>query len=238
LICILTGKQGNTLIFHDHRHARPERATDELRLAARFAILGIAAALFSGCATLEKERERREALRKQAEERRLRAQGIIPVPGYEPARIHQDVLDTVNRSNSSIKISLGSQRAYLMAGGRVAVDTPVSTGKPSTPTPRGRFSVIAKELVHSSSTYGAFVDSQGRIVRGDVSTRKHRPPPGTRFAGAPMNYFLRLTRMGVGMHVGFLPGYPASHGCIRLPAETGPIFYEKSRIGTPVRIVR
>ena len=51
-----------------------------------------------------------------------------------------------------------------------------------------------------------------------------------------MRYFMRLTDSGVGMHVGILPGYPASHGCIRLPAEIAPLIYSKVKLGTPVTI--
>jgi lipoprotein-anchoring transpeptidase ErfK/SrfK len=61
-------------------------------------------------------------------------------------------------------------------------------------------------------------------------------PSGTRYRGAPMWWFMRLTNYGVGMHVGILPGYPASHGCIRLPADIAKMIYDKVRIGTRVVI--
>jgi lipoprotein-anchoring transpeptidase ErfK/SrfK len=51
-----------------------------------------------------------------------------------------------------------------------------------------------------------------------------------------MKYFCRLTGGGVGMHIGILPGYPASHGCVRLPAEIAPLIYKNVKVGTPVRI--
>jgi lipoprotein-anchoring transpeptidase ErfK/SrfK len=51
-----------------------------------------------------------------------------------------------------------------------------------------------------------------------------------------MKWFCRLTWNGVGMHVGILPGYPASHGCVRLPADIAPLIYQKVKIGTPVTI--
>ena len=54
--------------------------------------------------------------------------------------------------------------------------------------------------------------------------------------GAPMRYFCRLTDEGVGMHIGILPGYPASHGCIRLPENIAPLIYSKVRVGTSVRV--
>jgi len=61
-------------------------------------------------------------------------------------------------------------------------------------------------------------------------------PSGTRYRGARMKWFMRLTDSGVGMHVGILPGYPASHGCIRLPADIAPLIYRKVGIGTPAVI--
>ena len=51
-----------------------------------------------------------------------------------------------------------------------------------------------------------------------------------------MRWFMRLTPEGVGMHVGILPGYAASHGCVRLPEEIAPKIYEKVKVGTPVEV--
>src|SRR6266704_3265753 len=61
-------------------------------------------------------------------------------------------------------------------------------------------------------------------------------PSGTHFAGATMKWFLRLTEDGVGMHIGILPGYPASHGCIRESAEGAKLFYDHVKVGTPVDV--
>lgn len=155
----------------------------------------------------------------------------------EPPKITPRVLEQITPDTASILISLSKQRAYLLLDGEIAVDTPISSGKKSRMTPQGRFSVLEKDKDHRSSVYGAFVDRQGRIVRGGVSTRIDSAPSGTHYAGAPMLFFLRLTENGVGMHVGILPGYPASHGCVRLPAEIAPIFYEKTKVGTPAEIV-
>jgi lipoprotein-anchoring transpeptidase ErfK/SrfK len=155
----------------------------------------------------------------------------------EPPKMTPRVLERITPETASILISLSKQRAYLMLGGEIAVDTPISSGKKSRMTPKGRFSVLEKDPDHRSSVYGAFVDKNNRIVRGGVSTRIDAAPSGTHYVGAPMLFFLRLTENGVGMHVGVLPGYPASHGCIRLPAEIAPIFYEKTKVGTPAEIV-
>jgi lipoprotein-anchoring transpeptidase ErfK/SrfK len=67
-----------------------------------------------------------------------------------------------------------------------------------------------------------------------VSSRIDSAPSGTHFVGAPMTWFMRLTDEGVGMHVGILPGYPASHGCIRMPPAAAEMFYNHVKVGTPV----
>ncbi len=155
----------------------------------------------------------------------------------EPPKITPRVLEQMTPETSSILISLSKQRAYLMLGGEIAVDTPISSGKKSRMTPKGRFKVLEKDRDHRSSVYGAFVDRRGRVVRAGVSTRIDSAPSGTHYVGAPMLFFLRLTDEGVGMHIGILPGYAASHGCVRLPAEIAPIFYEKTKVGTSAEIV-
>jgi lipoprotein-anchoring transpeptidase ErfK/SrfK len=142
----------------------------------------------------------------------------------------------INPDNSHVIISLSKQRAYVMVGSDIYIDTPVSTGKRAGMTPTGKFSVMEKDLNHKSSVYGDFVDGKGRTVRSGVSTKVDSAPSGTRYVGAPMKYFCRLTSNGVGMHIGILPGYPASHGCVRLPAAIAPLIYEKVKVGTPVTI--
>ena len=155
----------------------------------------------------------------------------------ELAKITPRVLDALTPESSSILISLSKQRAYLMLGGEIAIDTPISSGKRSRMTPKGHFSVLEKDKDHRSNVYGAFVDRAGRVVRAGVSSRIDAAPSGTHFVGAPMLFFMRLTEEGVGIHIGILPGYAASHGCVRMPAEIAPLFYEKVKIGTPAEIV-
>jgi len=153
-----------------------------------------------------------------------------------PPAINKKLESVINSENSSVVISLSKQRAYLMTGGEVYIDTPVSTGKRAGMTPTGSFSVMEKDPNHRSNVYGDFVDSSGRVVRAGVSTKVDSAPAGTHYVGAPMRFFCRLTSGGVGMHIGILPGYPASHGCVRLPAEIAPIIYKNVKVGTPVRI--
>lgn len=154
----------------------------------------------------------------------------------EPPKITPRVLEKTTPDNSSIIVSISKQRAYLMCGGEIAIDTPISSGKAAGMTPTGKFAVQEKDKDHRSSVYGNFVNRKGQVVRSGVSTRIDSAPSGTHYVGAPMWYFLRLNG-AIGMHVGILPGYPASHGCIRLPAEIAPLFYERAKIGTPAEIV-
>jgi lipoprotein-anchoring transpeptidase ErfK/SrfK len=151
--------------------------------------------------------------------------------------VNKSVLAQTTPDNASVLVSLSRQRAYLYAGNLVAIDTPVSSGKKAGFTPTGSFSIMQKDPNHRSNIYGNFLDSRGRVVRGGVSARIDSAPSGSHFEGAPMFYFMRLTSEGVGMHIGILPGYPASHGCIRLPAEIAPQIYAHVKVGTPVQVV-
>ena len=69
----------------------------------------------------------------------------------------------------------------------------------------------------------------------NVEADKDPRPRGTIFRGAAMPYFLRI-HGGIGMHAGYLPGYPASHGCIRLPEKMAVQFFKNAAVGTPVEI--
>jgi len=151
--------------------------------------------------------------------------------------VNKSVLAQTTPDNASVLVSLSRQRAYLYAGNLVAIDTPVSSGKKAGFTPTGSFAIMQKDPNHRSNIYGNFLDSRGRVVRGGVSARIDSAPSGSHFEGAPMFYFMRLTSEGVGMHIGILPGYPASHGCIRLPAEIAPQIYAHVKVGTPVQVV-
>ena len=154
-----------------------------------------------------------------------------------PPVVYQTVLAQMTPENASVLVSLSKQRAYVYAGNQLAIDTPISSGKQAGFTPTGHFSIIQKDPNHRSNIYGNFVDSRGRVIRAGVSSRIDTAPSGTRYEGAPMFYFMRLTNEGVGMHVGILPGYPASHGCIRMPAEIAPQIYARVKLGTPVQVV-
>ena len=158
------------------------------------------------------------------------------IGAQEPVKINSTVLEKAPGEPLAVLVSLSRQRAYLLVGGKIAVDSPISSGKRNGWTPKGEFAVLEKDPNHQSTLYGNFVDGGGRVVRAGVSSKLDAAPSGTRFRGAPMKFFMRLTPQGVGMHVGILPGYPASHGCIRMPLEAAQIIYNKVGINTPVTV--
>ncbi len=134
-----------------------------------------------------------------------------------------------------ILISLSDQRLLYYKGGQLVGESPISSGREGHGTTQGVFRISEKDYDHRSSLYGAFCDAEGNIVVEDVDSRRDTPPPGTHYVGAPMRCFMRINK-GIGMHEGYLPGYPASHGCIRLPGHMAEIFFNETPLGTPVEI--
>jgi hypothetical protein len=135
----------------------------------------------------------------------------------------------------SVKISLLEQRAYFYKSGLLVGISQLSTGREGLNTPLGHFSIIQKDVNHVSSRYGDYVDAGDNVVKPNVDVEKDPKPPGTHFKGAPMPYFMRIVD-GIGMHAGYLPGYPASHGCIRMPEFMAENFFKSVSAGTPVTI--
>jgi hypothetical protein len=107
-------------------------------------------------------------------------------------------------------VSIGQQHVTLYANGVRVTQARVSTGTPGHPTPMGVFSVIEKDRYHRSNLYDS----------------------------APMFYMHRLTWSGVAMHEGILPGFAASHGCIRMPTEFVSRLWQISKLGVRVVIAR
>lgn len=134
----------------------------------------------------------------------------------------------------AIEIDLEEQRAYLLFHKRMILEGPICSGRADHPIPTGSFQVIEKDALHRSSLYGQIVDPQGRTLVANADTDMP-VPPGGRFVNAPMPYFLRFTG-GAGLHEGYLPGYPASHGCVRMPKEQAMAFYNAAEVGTPVTV--
>lgn len=106
----------------------------------------------------------------------------------------------------TLVVSLRRQRISVWGPDGKITEAPVSTGTRGHETPTGVFSVIGKEVMHYSNLYG----------------------------DAPMPFMNRITWSGVALHAGALPGYPASHGCIRLPYGFARSLYGMTRMGTRV----
>ena len=107
-----------------------------------------------------------------------------------------------------ILVNLSTQRALLYRNGVPIGATTVSTGKTGHSTPTGVFTILQKQIEHHSSKYD----------------------------NAPMPFMQRLTWGGVALHAGHLPGYPASHGCIRLPSGFAKLLYGETKLGMTVVI--
>jgi len=115
-------------------------------------------------------------------------------------------------ASKSIKINLSQQKIYAIENGEIVFSGDVSTGKAGHRTPRGTYKILDKERFHISNKY---------------------PEPN---GGAKMPYMNRLTNSGLAIHQGYLPGYPASHGCIRVSKSTAKKLWKWSRIGIKVKI--
>lgn len=103
-------------------------------------------------------------------------------------------------------VSLIEQRAYLYRNGVRIVVTTVSSGKPGNETPAGGYTILSKHKEHYSNLYD----------------------------NAPMPFMHRLIWSGLALHAGTIPGYPASHGCIRQPEEFARRLFEVSTLGMVV----
>lgn len=106
-----------------------------------------------------------------------------------------------------IEISLALQRVALVKNGVPVYRTQCSTGRPGYSTKRGEFVITNKERNHRSTIYHV-----------------------------EMPYFMRLSCLDFGMHAGYVPNYPASHGCIRLPADAARKFFSEIPVGTVVTV--
>ena len=105
-------------------------------------------------------------------------------------------------------IDLTAQRLMVYRDGVLIAASAISTGSLGRETPTGTFTILEKKVTHRSTTYD----------------------------NAPMPFMQRLTTKGIAIHAGDLPGYPASHGCIRLPNEFAKRLYGVTELGTPVMI--
>lgn len=136
-----------------------------------------------------------------------------PAPA-EPVRDESEPLSTWESrppdSGVSVVVSIPQQKAYVFKDGELFGTTRVSTGKRGHETPTGTFRILQKKVHHRSSKYD----------------------------NAPMPYMQRLTWYGIALHAGHVPGYPASHGCIRLPRKFAKKLYGITDYRTSVTITK
>ena len=109
----------------------------------------------------------------------------------------------------SIVVSVPMQMAFVYRGDRLIGATTVSTGKPGKMTPIGEYTILQKRPFHRSNLYN----------------------------NAPMPFMQRLTWDGVALHAGNLPGFPASHGCIRIPTAFAQKLFNVTQLGGQVAVV-
>ena len=107
-----------------------------------------------------------------------------------------------------VVIGLADQLAYLYRGDTLVAVSTISSGKEGKNTPTGIFNVLEKKPMHRSRKY----------------------------ENAPMPFMQRIDNYGIALHAGHLPGHPASHGCVRLPAKFAAKLYSITGVGTPVLI--
>ena len=108
-----------------------------------------------------------------------------------------------------IVVNIAEQRAYVYRGETLVAATTVSTGKDGKDTPSGTYSILEKQVAHRSTLYN----------------------------GAPMPFMERLTWDGVAIHAGRNPGYPDSHGCVRVPLAFAKKLYGVTTVGTEVTVI-
>jgi hypothetical protein len=139
----------------------------------------------------------------------------------------------------SITVNLTEQRAYFFQGSRLVGVALVATGREGFGTPAGNYKIIEKLVEKRSNLYGTNYDMDGNVAKEGADVRLHPPPPGGRFEGAEMPYWMRLTKGGIGLHQGPIPvpGSPASHGCIRVSKSVIQDFFAQAPLNTPVRII-
>ncbi len=137
--------------------------------------------------------------------------------------------------HAAVVVSLRAQEAYLYRSGHLVATSRISSGREGHRTPLGQFHITRKDLDHRSSLYGAYVDDSNHIIKADVDTRRDAKPRHGHFVGAPMPYFMEFAP-GYGLHQGYLPGEPASHGCIRMPYWKARQFWDAVKVGTPITV--
>lgn len=133
-----------------------------------------------------------------------------------------------------IRINRKEQKAYFYKSGTLVGVSRISSGKEDTGTPAGTYHITQKSKDHKSSVYGVIKDkATGQMINDNADFRVDKVLPGQVKYHAPMPNFMRFNG-GIGMHTGYLPGYAASHGCVRMPHHMSEKFFENVSVGTPV----
>lgn len=154
-------------------------------------------------------------------------------------RIGQGYWDDPGDAGGPAKIVINrpEQKAYFYRGHVIVGMTPVSVGSEGYDTPAGNYKIQEKKRMHISGTWGVAKNrATGETVIKDFNLKKDKLPAGCYAEGAQMPYALRIVG-GYFMHVGYVPGYAASHGCIRVPADMAEKFWTNASVGTPVQII-
>lgn len=136
------------------------------------------------------------------------AAALAATAAVAPANSEEPAADA--NQPMTIVVSLGNQKADIYRGTTLITSTSVSTGKRGYATKAGVFSILEKRRRHYSNLYN----------------------------GAPMPWMQRLTWSGTALHAGVVPGYPASHGCIRLPYSFAPKLFSMTNVGGQVVVAR
>jgi lipoprotein-anchoring transpeptidase ErfK/SrfK len=131
-----------------------------------------------------------------------------PVDGMKPGQYVWEKR-AYDATNLRIIAVLDIQRIYVFDGDKLVAFSTMSTGKKGHPTPTGVFNILQKNVDHKSNIY----------------------------SNAPMPYMQRLTWDGIALHAGHIPGYPASHGCLRLPLGFAKALYQVTKMDQPVVVL-
>ncbi len=146
----------------------------------------------------------------------------------------------INRS--AALVDLDRQRVYIYSQGKLVAASRLASGRYNYRTTTGDYKIGQKNKDHASNLYGNFVDTEsGEIVQKDVDMREDEPPEGAEYVGSPMRNFMRFHKLdgtytAVGFHAGYVPGRPASHGCVRLPSRAASALYDLLPKGLPIKV--
>ena len=143
--------------------------------------------------------------------------------------------DTGGGGEAHMEVDLNHQVATFYRGKTRVGVAAISSGDERHRTPDGTYRILEKVQDKRSTRYGHVEDARGRVVNSNA-TPASPVPAGGRYVAAPMPYWMRLTWTGIGMHQGFLPGYAASHGCIRMDKKVVRQFYNAARVGMKVKV--